>query len=58
MTKGLFVIGVLAMITLVATDVALALKRLFPDSLAANFVGPILSVAGVLLFTWYLKRRN
>lgn len=58
MNKGLFVIGVLVMVTLLATNVALALKRLFPDSLAPNFVGPILSVAGALLFTWYLKRRN
>jgi hypothetical protein len=57
-TKGLFVFGALAAIALLATDAALALKRLFPDSLAANFVGPILSVVGVLLFTWYLRRRN
>ncbi|WP_198383694.1 hypothetical protein [Roseomonas sp. KE2513] len=58
MTKGLFVIGVLAAIALIATDAALALKRLFPDSLAPIFVGPIMSVVGVLLFTWYLRRRN
>jgi uncharacterized membrane protein len=57
-TKGLFVFGALAAIALLATDAALALKRLFPDSLAPIFVGPILSVVGVLLFTWYLRRRN
>lgn len=51
MTKGLFVIGGLAAITLLATDAVLALKRLFPDSLTPNFVGPIFSVVGVLLFT-------
>ncbi|WP_198383692.1 hypothetical protein [Roseomonas sp. KE2513] len=56
MTKGLFVIGALTSIALIATDAVLALKRLFPDSLAANFVGPILSVVGVLPFTLYVRR--
>lgn len=58
MTKGLFVIGALAAIALIATDAVLALKCLFPDSLAANFVGPILSVMGVLLFTLYVRQKG
>ncbi|MFC7693955.1 hypothetical protein ACFQY5_34975 [Paeniroseomonas aquatica] len=58
MTKGLFVIGALAAIALLATDAALFLKRLLPDSLAPNFVGPILSVVGALLFTWYVRRKS
>jgi hypothetical protein len=54
----LFGIGALATIALLATDAALSLKRLFPDSLAPNFVGPVLSVVGVLLFARYVRRKG
>lgn len=47
--------GRLAAVVLIATDVTLALKRLMPDSVAANFIGPFLSVIGVMLMMRVVK---
>lgn len=58
MQRVLFTVGMLAAIVLVATDVALGLRRLFPDSLAPNLVGPFIAITGVLLFRRHLTKRS
>lgn len=54
--NGNLVAGALIAIPLAATDTVLLLKRFFPHSIAVNFVGPALSIAGVLLVVRCLKR--
>ena len=51
-------VGALLIIPVAATDIVLVLKRVFPDSVALNFIGPALSVVGVSLFCRYVARRR
>ena len=53
--RALLVGGVIA-IPLAATDIVLVLKRMFPDSVAVNYVGPALSIVGVVMFLRYVTR--
>ncbi|WP_262031819.1 hypothetical protein [Microvirga sp. Mcv34] len=54
----IFMLGVVIAIPIAATDAVLALKHLFPDSVAVNFIGPALSIAGVLWFLRWNARRD
>lgn len=51
-------IGTYLAIPLAATDAGLTLKRIFPDSVTVNFVGPVLSAIGVLLVTHCMAPRR
>ncbi|GJE02965.1 hypothetical protein [Methylobacterium isbiliense] len=53
-----FALGIVIAIPLAATDAVLALKHVFPESVAVNFVGQALSVAGVLWFLRWNARRD
>ncbi len=52
--RALLVGGVIA-IPLAATDIVLVLKRMFPDSVAVNYVGPA-PIVGVVMFLRYVTR--
>lgn len=54
--KRTFLIGGLVAIPLAATVIVLVLKRIFPDSIAVNFLGPVLAAVGVVMFLRYLAR--
>lgn len=54
----IFAIGVAVLVPLAATDAVLALKHIFPDSVAAKFVGQALSIASVLLFLRWNARQD
>lgn len=58
LSKNAFLLGVLVAISLAATDAALALKRMFPDSIVADFAGPALSIAAVLLALRCTRRKD
>lgn len=53
--RALLVGGLIA-IPLAATDIVLVLKRMFPDSVAVNYLGPALAVIGVVMFLRYVTR--
>lgn len=53
----MFLVGGLAAIPLAATVIVLVLKRIFPDSVAVNFIGPALSMVGVVMFLCYMARQ-
>lgn len=57
-SKTAFLVGGLIAIPLAATNLVLALKRIFPDSIAVHFIGPLLCVLGVLLLVMYLRRER
>lgn len=56
--KRALLVGGLVAIPLAATDIVLVLKRMFPDSIAVNFLGPALAVVGVVMFLRYIARHS
>jgi hypothetical protein len=57
-SRTAFLVGGLIAVPLAATNLVLVLKRIFPDSIAVNFIGPVLCVLGVLLLVMYLRRER
>ena len=58
MSRLLYILGVLTMIALGSTMIVLLLKRAYPEIVAINFLGPLLSIVGVLIFVRILWPRR